>query len=204
MNRFMTPASQNALPKSTRRRYVFTQARPEAEAATAPTIRQKPDTIHNIDRSSRTVKPWTLLAVAVGTFLVGVWAGVVAEQGVAERKLHANQLSDYALLQDRLKSAAVRNDLVEYEAALWAHLIALEQLRKTGNPLTTVDGAYFMDRSMSYARLAAIAATQGQTTKEQSQMGRAIEECVKSGRDWCFASDLRTFVSKVDSKWLAK
>ena len=149
-------------------------------------------------------RAWIILAVVIGSFVVGLWAGVAAEQAMAERKLLANELSDYVLLQDRLKSAAIRGDLVEYEAALWTQLAVLEQLRKTGNPLTTVDGAYFLDRSMSYVRLAAIAATQGQTAKEQSLMRLAVEECVKARRDGCFASDLRTLVSKVDEKWLAK
>ena len=150
------------------------------------------------------VRAWIILAVSIGFFVVGLWAGVAAEQAMAERKLRANELSDYALLQDRLKSVAIRGDLVEYEAALWTQLAVLEQLRKTGNPLTTVDGAYFLDRSMSYVRLAAIAATQGQTAKEQSLMRRAVDECVRARRDGCFASDLRTLVSKVDEKWLAK
>lgn len=150
------------------------------------------------------VKAWIILAVGIGSFVVGLWAGVAAEQAMAERKLLANELSDYVLLQDRLKSVAIRGDLVEYEAALWTQLVVLEQLRKTGNPLTTADGAYFMDRSMNYVRLAAIAATQGQTAKEQSLMRLAVEECVKARRDGCFASDLQTFVSKVDEKRLAK
>ena len=57
---------------------------------------------------------------------------------------------------------------------------------------------------MSYVRLAAIAASQGQVAKEQSLMGRAIDECVKANRDGCFASDLQALVGKVDSKWLVK
>lgn len=150
------------------------------------------------------VKPWTLLAVGVSCFALGIWAGAVGDRALAERRLLVSQLSEYLLLQDRLKSAAMRSDLVEYEAALWANLTTLEELRKTGNPLTTNDGAYFLDRSMNYVRLAGIAASQGQIAKEQTLMRRAIDDCIKANRDGCFASDLRTFVSGVDSKWLEK
>jgi tetratricopeptide (TPR) repeat protein len=140
----------------------------------------------------------TASAIALGTFVVGALAGYGVSEKFFRARLHAYQWTSVATMSNYVMAERFRGTPEAYEAALHEYLSALDTWKRADEGFTS-PRALSVDKAMTYARLALLAADRNDASTAAKYWSQALALCPQIG--WttsCSADSFSELIHAVD------
>ena len=138
----------------------------------------------------------TAIAIAIGSFIVGGFVGYIASHRFFQARLTAYQWTSINTMSQYIMAERFRGTPAAYEAALHEFLQSLDAWeRKGADDGVTSPRALAVDRALTYARLALVAAERNDAAAASKYWSQALAMCPQIG--WTSSCSVEAFSDAV-------
>ncbi len=138
----------------------------------------------------------TASAIALGAFLVGILLGFGGSHWIYKAKLMAYEMIDTEYMATYLEIQRYQGTPQAYERALSDYLEALDRREHAGQGF--LSQTIPLEKAMTYARLALVAADRNDPTAAAKYRSQAEALCPRIGWKVCSADQITKLVQRLD------
>jgi hypothetical protein len=139
----------------------------------------------------------TATAIGLGTFVAGALLGFGVSNMFYHAKLMAYEMIDIEYISNYVTIQHYEGTPQAYEIALRDYLSALN-IRERAGPGPFSENALWVDRAMTYARLALLAADRKDLSAASTYRSQAEAQCPHLGWKSCSADEITKLVRRLD------